>query len=275
MTGVLAAVCMRTRHTRAMADDAPKTDVKIRETNYKDDRPAEAFAHVHEHIRAHRPGWTYEATRIATVWLALTVYRLQAFGAENVPNGPLIVAPNHASFLDHFFAGASIRRHIQFMAKSQLFNNPISTYIYKHGGTYPVRRGYADEEAFKTSFEILGRGGAIGMYCEGSRSRNGKVGAEAKSGIGRLAIESGAAVVPVAILGSHQVRNFKRFEFPKIIVRYGEPLQFPQMDDPPRELQQQAADEILRRIRAMHAELEAAPPGQAAAVAKAAVTAEK
>ncbi len=255
--------------------DAPKTDVKIRETNYKDDRPPEAFAHVHEHIRKHRPGWTYEATRVVTVWLALTVYRIQAYGTENVPNGKVIVAPNHASFLDHFFAGAAVRRHIQFMAKSQLFNNPLSTYIYKHGGTYPVRRGHADEEAFKTSFAILQRGGAIGMYCEGSRSRTGKVGSEAKSGIGRLAIESGAPVVPVAILGSHQVRNWKRLEFPKIVVRYGKPIKFPQMDDPPRELQQQAADEILGRIRELHAELEAAPPGKAAAVAKASVAAEK
>ena len=143
-----------------------------------------------------------------------------------MPNGPLIMAPNHASFMDHFFAGAFIRRHIQFMAKSQMFGRHPMSWVYNHGGVFPVRRGYADEEAFKTAFTILRRGGAIGMYVEGGRSRNGLVGEDAKAGIGRLALESGAAVVPVAILGSHQVRNWKRLRFPKVVVRYGRPIRF-------------------------------------------------
>jgi 1-acyl-sn-glycerol-3-phosphate acyltransferase len=140
---------------------------------------------------------------------------------------------------------------------------------------FPVRRGYSDEETFKTAFTILGRGGTIGMYVEGGRSRNGLVGEEAKAGIGRLALESGAAVVPVAILGSHKVRNWKRLRFPKIVVRYGRPIRFERIAEPTREQQQACADEILRRIRAMHAELEQAGPGRAAAVARASVLAER
>jgi 1-acyl-sn-glycerol-3-phosphate acyltransferase len=242
-------------------------DVKIKAQVYKDPRPAESFDRYHERVRRRPPEWPYELVRVITVWIAVVCFRAQAYGAENVPNGPLILAPNHASFMDHFFAGGFIRRHVQFMAKSQMFGpNPMS-WVYSHGGVFPVRRGYADEEAFRTAFAILGRGGAVGMYVEGGRSRSGRVSEEAKAGIGRLALESGAAVVPVAILGSHQVRNWTRLRFPKIVVRYGRPIRFGPIAEPTRAQQQACADEILARIRAMHAELEQAGGGRAAAAA--------
>lgn len=250
-------------------------DVKIREQVYKDPRPPEIFERHHARVRRHGPEWPYELVRSITVWIAILFFRAEGYGAENVPNGPLILAPNHASFMDHFFTGAFVRRHIQFMAKSQLFGHTPMSWIYNHGGVFPVRRGHADEEAFKTAFTILGRGGAIGMYVEGGRSRTGKVGEEARRGIGRLAIESGAAVVPVAILGSHQVRNWKRGRFPKVVVRYGKPIRFGQIENSTREQQQRAADEILRRIREMHSELEQAGPRGAAAAARESVLAER
>jgi 1-acyl-sn-glycerol-3-phosphate acyltransferase len=250
-------------------------DVKIRAQVYKDPRPAEMFDRYHERVRDHPPEWVYELVRTVTVWMGLVFFRIQGYGAENVPNGPVIVAPNHASFMDHFFAGAFVRRHIQFMAKSQMFGHNVMSWVYSHGGVFPVRRGYADDETFKTAFTILGRGGTIGMYVEGGRSRSGKVGEDAKAGIGRLAIISGAPVVPVAILGSSQVRNWTRLRFPKVVVRYGKPVRFEQSDDPTQQQQQAAADEILRRIRAMHAELEAAGPRRAAQAARKAVLAER
>jgi len=250
-------------------------DVKIKEQVYKDPRPAETFDRHHARVRSHGPEWIYELVRVITVWIAVALFRAQAFGAENVPNGPLIMAPNHASFMDHFFTGAFVRRHIQFMAKSQLFGKHAMSWVYNHGGVFPVRRGYADEEAFTTAFTILRRGGTIGMYVEGGRSRTGQVGDQARAGIGRLALESGAAVVPVAILGSHQVRNWKRLRFPKVIVRYGRAIRFERIEDPTREQQQAAADEILRRIRTMHAELERAGSRGAAAAARRSVIAER
>jgi 1-acyl-sn-glycerol-3-phosphate acyltransferase len=250
-------------------------DVKIKAQVYKDPRPAEMFDRFHERVRDHPPEWVYELVRIVTVWMGLVLWRLQGYGAENVPNGAVILAPNHASFMDHFFAGAFVRRHIQFMAKSQMFGRHLMSWVYSHGGVFPVRRGYADDEAFKTAFTVLGRGGTIGMYVEGGRSRSGKVGDDAKAGIGRLAIVSGAPVVPVAILGSSQVRNWTRLRFPKVVVRYGQAVRFEQSDEPTLEQQQAAADEILRRIRVMHAELEAAGPRQAAKQAREAVIAER
>lgn len=230
-------------------------DVKIREQVYKDPRPAEHFAPFHARVRDHRPEWVYEVVRVFTMANALITFRARGFGAENVPNGPVIFAPNHASFMDHFFTGAFVRRHVQFMAKSQLFGAGPMSWVFAHGGVFPVRRGFADEEGFITAYAVLGRGGAVGMYCEGGRSRTGAIGDVARPGIGRLALESGAAVVPVAILGSHQVRNWRRLRFPKVRVSYGQPLRFEPVAAPSRELQQRAADEILSRIRTLHAEL--------------------
>jgi 1-acyl-sn-glycerol-3-phosphate acyltransferase len=232
-------------------------DDELRRGRYKDPRPAEFFAPFHERVRRREPeARVYELVRLVTLTNALITFRARCIDRQNVPDGPLILAPNHASFMDHFFAGAFLRRRIQFMGKSQLFGPPVSTHIFSHGGVFPVRRGYADEEAFITAFRILQRGGAVGMYCEGTRSRNGRIGGEARPGIGRLALESGAFVVPVAILGSHQVPNWKRLHPPRVTVRYGEPLRFSVVAQPTRERQQEVADLILDQIRAMHDEMD-------------------
>lgn len=232
-------------------------DVALKPQRYKDDRPKEFFDPYHARVRAGEPeAKVYEVVRVVTVMYALTVFRARGYHSERVPGGPLILAPNHASFMDHFFAGAFIRRRIQFMAKSQMFSRGLATWVYSHGGVFPVRRGYQDEEAFTSAFAILERGGAIGMYCEGGRTRTGKLADEAKPGIGRLALESGAPVVPVAILGSHQVRNWKRLQFPRVTVLYGEPVRFEVNEHSTREQQQEVADNILDRIRTLHSELE-------------------
>jgi 1-acyl-sn-glycerol-3-phosphate acyltransferase len=232
-------------------------DVEIKPQRYRDERPAEYFTRYHERVRTGEPEWIYEVVRIVTVSHALITFRARSIGSENVPAGPLILAPNHASFMDHFFSAAFIRRRVQFMAKSQLFAPGPMQWIFSHGGVFPVRRGSRDDEAFISAHAILERGGAICMYCEGGRSRTGQLAAEAKPGIGRLALESGASVVPVAILGSYQVRNWKRLRFPRVIVSYGEPFRFDVEHDPTRERQQQVADYILERIRELHTELTA------------------
>jgi 1-acyl-sn-glycerol-3-phosphate acyltransferase len=230
-------------------------DVEIKPQVYRDPRPKEYFDPFHERVRDHEPEPVYEVVRAATVLTALTLFRARGFGSENVPNGPVILAPNHASFMDHFFTGMCIRRRIQFMGKSQLFGSGPMSWIFNHGGVFPVRRGHQDEEAFITTFKILERGGAVVMYCEGGRSRTGKLADSARPGIGRLALESGAPVVPVAVLGSHQVRNWKRFSFPKVTVQYGTPFKFDVVSQSTRERQQQAADQIFARLRELHDEL--------------------
>jgi 1-acyl-sn-glycerol-3-phosphate acyltransferase len=234
-----------------MSDLAP-----MREQVYSDPRPKEHFDRFHERARTREPDWAYELTRVITSLYAYTLLRARAISVENVPgSGAVILAPNHFSFMDHFLMGCYIRRKVRFMAKSQLFKGPMQ-FIYTHGGVFPVRRGARDEETFITAETILARGGAITMYCEGGRSRTGKVGDQAKRGIGRLALETGAPVVPIAIHGSSHIRNWKRLQFPKTTIQYGEPIRWEQISDPTREQQQAVADQILVEIRELYAGLD-------------------
>ena len=238
-----------------MATKPPPDLTPIKAQVYKDPRPKEFFDRFHERTRSRPPDWVYEVVRIVTSLYAWTFFRARGIDAQKVPSsGPVIIAPNHFSFMDHFFAGAFIRRRVNFMAKSQLFVQPMQ-FVYTHGGVFPVRRGQQDEEAFLTANGILERGGAIVMYSEGGRSRTGTLSEQPKRGIGRLALQSGAPVVPVAIYGSSHVRNWKRLQFPKVTVRYGDAIRWPQVDDPTRDQQQAVANEIFARIKALYAEL--------------------
>jgi 1-acyl-sn-glycerol-3-phosphate acyltransferase len=228
----------------------------MKEQVYFDERPKEYFDQFHERSRTRKPDPVYEAVRIATSLYAWTFFRMRSIYADKVPkSGPVILAPNHFSFMDHFFVGAGIRRKVQFMAKSQLFSGPLQ-WIYTHGGVFPIRRGARDDEAFVTAHNILDRGGLIVMYCEGGRSRTGKLSDTAKPGIGRLALESGVPVVPTAIYGSSKVRNWKRGEFPQVTVMYGDPIRYEKVAEPTRNQRQAAADEIFDEIKAVYAQLE-------------------
>lgn len=230
-------------------------DVQLKPQVYRDPRPKEFFDQFHARVRAGEPeAKVYEVIHLATLVYAILVFRARAYGTENVPNGPLILAPNHGSFMDHFFTAAFIRRRVQFMGKSQLFSG-VGAWIFSHGGVFPVRRGQHDEESFISAFRVLERGGPVVMYCEGGRSRTGKLAERAKPGIGRLALESGVPVVPLAILGSHRVRNWKRLQFPRITILFGPPFKLPLVPETTREQQQQAADFIFSRIKTLHGQL--------------------
>jgi len=229
----------------------------MREQVYTDPRPKEYFDKFHERARTREPNWVYELVRVLTSLYAWTLLRARAIAVENVPGaGAVILAPNHFSFMDHFLMGCYIRRKVRFMAKSQLFKPPIGNLIYSPGGVFPVRRGARDEEVFITARTILDRGGAITMYCEGGRSRTGKLAEHAKPGIGRLALESGAPVVPIAIHGSSRVRNWKRLQFPKVTIQYGEPMRWEPVENPTREQQQAVAEQVLAEIRLLYGGLD-------------------
>jgi 1-acyl-sn-glycerol-3-phosphate acyltransferase len=221
---------------------------------YKDDRPAEHFTRFHERVRRGRPDWVYELVRLVLTPYLVLVYRARCIDSDNLPaEGPVIIAPNHFSFLDHFFVAVYLRRKVQFMAKSQLFKPPMQ-FIYTHGGVFPVRRGHHDEEAFKTAHTILGRGDIVVMYAEAGRSRSGELG-KPRHGIGRLALESGAAVVPTAIAGSEKARNWRKLQFPKVTVQFGEPIRFEQVDEPTKEQAQHASEVVFERVKEMHSRL--------------------
>lgn len=231
-------------------------EAKLKPQVYKDPRPAEHFDKFHARARAGIDQWMYALVRVILSPLTIFLYRARAIGIENMPaHGAAIVTPNHFSQMDHFFAAVYLRRQVQFMAKSQLFKNPVITYIMNHGGVFPVRRGYNDEEAFITAHTVLNRGSCVLMYAEGGRSRNRELGSP-KRGVGKLALESGVPVVPCAIHGSAAVRGWKRMQFPKVTIQYGEPLTFPKVEEPTREQQQEVADKVFDEVRKLYVALE-------------------
>jgi 1-acyl-sn-glycerol-3-phosphate acyltransferase len=230
---------------------------ELKPQRYKEERPAEAFRYVHEYTRTHRPNWVYELVRLILTPIAVFIYRARAITTENIPaTGPVILAPNHFSNMDHFFSAVHTRRKVRFMAKSQLFGqNRVLDFIFVKGGVFPVMRGHHDQEAFITAHSILDDGGCVLMYAEGGRSRTGQLG-EPKAGVGRLALESGVPVVPVAIHGSQSVRAWKRLVFPKVTIQYGEPITFPAVAEPSREQAHDASVKIFDEVRSMYSALE-------------------
>jgi 1-acyl-sn-glycerol-3-phosphate acyltransferase len=230
---------------------------ELKPQRYKDERPAKLFDEFHEYSRNRDPVFVYELVRLITTPISLTLYRTRQIEVDNVPaTGPAILAANHFSNYDHFLAGVWLRRKIRFMAKSQMFRQSrLLDLVYKYGGVFPIRRGHADETAFETVHAILRRGGCVMIYCEGGRSRTGELG-EPRPGVGRAALESGVPVVPVAIHGSKGIRGWRRLQFPKITIHYGEPISFHVVPEPTREQQLEAATEIFTHVRGMYDEIE-------------------
>jgi len=231
---------------------------KMKEQVYFDPRPAEFFDRYHERSRTQKPNWVYELVRIITSIYGFTFFRARSIASQNVPpSGPVILAPNHFSFMDHFLMGCYLRRKVHFMAKSQLFRPPFLDFILTHGGAFPVRRGQHDEETFKTAHAILGHGGVVLMYAEGGRSRSKRLG-QPKSGLGRLALESGVPVVPIAIHGSQDARDVTRGHLPpKVTVHFGEPIAWEQVEHPTREQSQEVANQVFERVQGMYEALDA------------------
>ena len=239
----------------------------MKEQVYKDPRPAEHFERFHRRTRAKPPNWMYEVVRLVLTPYIVFFYRARCIDSQYIPaDGPAIIAPNHFSFLDHFFVAVYLRRKVNFMAKSQLFKMPLEI-IFNNGGVFPVRRGHHDEEAFKTAHAILARGGIVVMYAEAGRSRSGELGTP-RHGLGRLALEAGVPVIPTAIAGTDRVRNWKRLQFPKVTVQFSEPLRFERVEEPSREQAQAASVIVFDRVKELYSRLRTEGRGSAVRAAR-------
>jgi 1-acyl-sn-glycerol-3-phosphate acyltransferase len=129
-------------------------------------------------------------------------FRVRISGTEHIPaDGPAIVAPNHKNFLDAFFIGLATRRHMRYMAKVELFKGPLG-WLFLRLGAFPVRRGEADAEALETARTILAGGGLVVVFPEGTRVAQPDALGSPHHGAGRLALETGAPIVPAAITGT-------------------------------------------------------------------------
>jgi 1-acyl-sn-glycerol-3-phosphate acyltransferase len=169
----------------------------------------------------------YWVLRAILVPAFLVYLRLQRIGREHLPRtGPLLLASNHRSFLDPFVIGTMVRRPVYYMAKRELFEKRWQAWILNALGAFPVDRGTGDSAAMDTARAILERGDCVVVFPEGTRVRPGPLGTP-KRGIGRLALETGAPVAPIAVIGSEDVRRGWRIRPRKVRVRAGRPLMFP------------------------------------------------
>lgn len=153
---------------------------------------------------------------------ALRAGGLKVSGLEHVPErGPLLVCGNHVSYLDPLALAVAIgkRRYLRGLAKVELYDVPALGWFLRRAGTIPLDRGRGDVGAMRAALSLLEKGGCLGLFPEGTRSRTGKPG-KARAGAGFLAGHSGAPVVPVHILGTQRALP-RRLE-----VRFGEPMTF-------------------------------------------------
>jgi 1-acyl-sn-glycerol-3-phosphate acyltransferase len=131
------------------------------------------------------------------------VYRYEVIGRENVPStGAVLLCSNHINNLDPPILGSSLDRKVSYMAKKELFDVPVLSFLITRFGAFPVKRGGQDKQAMRTTLSLLKEENVVGIFPEGTRSKTGKLG-KAFPGVGLFALKETATVIPVAIIGPY------------------------------------------------------------------------
>jgi 1-acyl-sn-glycerol-3-phosphate acyltransferase len=221
------------------------------------------------HERARRRGVNpvvYWVTRAILQPFCLVYFRMSRIGREHLPaTGPVIIAANHRSFLDPFVIGMVARRPIYYVAKQELFRHRLVAWFLASLGAFPVRRGTGDADTIDTAKAILARGDVVVMFPEGTRVRPGALG-KPRRGVGRLALETGAPVVPVAVIGTEDVRRGWLIRPRKVRIRVGQPLTFPRVEQASGPLAAAVTDRIWPSVMLQWEWLGGLPPLRRAAV---------
>src|SRR3954452_20688891 len=226
-------------------------------------RPLELY-----HERTRRRGvqtLVYWIARAILEPAMLVWFRVARTGRQHIPDGPVILASNHRSFLDPFVVGICLRRPVYFVAKRELFKNPLLGWILNCLGAFPIKRGESDEESMDTARALLERGQAVVIFPEGTRIRTGSL-ERPKRGVGRLALQSGKPVVPIAVTNSERVRRGWRIRPVKVHLRCGPPLTFPRVEDPSPFLAGEVTERIWPCVELQWEWLGGLPPLRTAAV---------
>ena len=165
----------------------------------------------------------------AFFWLLFRfLFRLRVSGVENVPAGGAIIAPNHQSFFDIPLVALVLALHgrrTYFMAKSELFRNPVFAWIIRGLLAFPVRRGAPDRTAIRYAINLLNQGDLVTIFPEGTRSKTGQL-KDAEAGLSLIAAKAGVPVVPVGIGGTRLMFSKEQF-FPRVTIRFGAPIAEP------------------------------------------------
>ncbi len=199
-----------------------------------------------ERARQHPPGRLQDAVR-AVARVSARLFRTRYEGLAHVPRaGGTLVASNHGSYLDHFFLACRIDRPVNFMAAAELFSNPVAARLLSALGAFPVRRGAHDHATIETAQAIVERGGLVVIYPQGGirPSLEGRP----RHGVGIVALSTGAPVVPAAIVDATSLHRAGFLRFPKVTVRFGEPLRPGREDPPDQEDAERATDAVWRRV---------------------------
>lgn len=175
-------------------------------------------------------------------------YRLHVEGVENIPDtGAVIVAPNHKSNFDPPIVGVAIKnRLVHYMAKAELFKNPMFGWVLRKMGAFPVKRGTVDRMAIKQAVRELKNGHVLGIFPEGTRIKKDGLG-RFHSGMASLALMTGVPIVPVAVVGTRTLPKKKE----TIAILIGEPVVVEKQkvnDDKVAELNDRVKQEIEKLI---------------------------
>lgn len=185
------------------------------------------------------------------------VYRVKITGREHVPDsGPCILAANHVSVMDGFFLGIAVTRQVRFMAKAELHRVPIVKQILEGAGAFPVERGADAGRAIAAGVTLLEQGAVLGVFPEGTSLPDRKRGY--KRGAARLALATGAPLVPVALVGTHLTLEPRthRVRLPQVRIVIGEPIIVPR-----QEPTEEAATQLTARLQAAIESLHDQPEG--------------
>jgi 1-acyl-sn-glycerol-3-phosphate acyltransferase len=211
--------------------------------------------------------WFYALVRGIVSPLFRLYFRMHISGADCIPSeGPAVVAPNHKSFWDSFFIGVCTRRHVRFMAKTELIEARYGRLLVRLGA-FPVRRGQADADALETARTILRQGGLLALFPEGTRVRDPEELGHPRRGAGRLALETGAPLVPCAITGTEKIF---RHGFPvprRVQVAFSPPIPVSDLTATPEAAAELISDTLWPEVESEYRRLRARPTLIAAGIA--------
>jgi len=212
-------------------------------------------------------GWLYALVRGMVAPLFRLYFRMHVSGAEHIPaEGAAIIAPNHKSFWDSFFIGVCTRRHLRFMAKTELIQARYGGLLVRLGA-FPVRRGQADADALETARTILSQGGLLALFPEGTRVRDPDELGNPRRGAGRLALETGAPLVPCAITGTEKLFRAGLPVPRRVQVAFSEPIPVSDLAATPDAASTLIADTLWPEVEGEYRRLRARPTLIAAGLA--------